>query len=334
MISIECRESIDSSRKMSATQNGSSSSDVSFDESPRKGSPVRRHVGEILVGEDSAYAIVCRHCNREFSFFYEFKQHVEEPCKERTRQEQREVAQSSRQYDDDVFNKRLLPMEKALKLIQFRNPNEVRQLIEGSDYVKTGGKMKCVRCDKSIKCKRELRNHLTVVHGDKRKKNYNCPLCTRQFLLVEYVQRHLLNAHNVRYTIEMIRMSQPIEEQENGGWQSKLMVDSLKEQITLMTNRQAQLEQLLASGNKYSQVDIDKIVNDAEGATQCSTDKDNIADNHGDDNDDNGMVVYDDSEISASYSVFGANQNTNEFLDDASTIKTEDDLCAEDFINI
>lgn len=333
---------------MDAIENGSpssssSSSDVS-DENAKKGNIARRQVGEIfIVDNNNSYAIKCIHCDREFPFFYEFKQHVEEPCKERRKNDLLESTSAnyqqtsiSDQYDENVINKKLLPMEKALKLIQFRNPNEVRQLIEGSDYVKIGGKMKCVRCDKSIKCKRELRNHLTVIHGDKRKKNYKCPLCTRQFLLVEYVQRHLLNAHNIRYTIEMIRMSQPLEEQENSGWQSKLMVDSLKEQITLMTKRQAQLEHLLASGKKYTQNDIDKIMNDEKNnITQCADNNgsnDNLVNN---DCTDSNMIVCDENEISASYSLYEKSSHTNEYFNDASTaIKTEIDLDSEDLINI
>lgn len=330
---------------MNATQNGSpsssSSSDISLDNGRTKENSKRHHIGDIyIIDDNNSYAILCKQCNREFPFFYEFKQHHEEPCKERNlKQNTLITSQTIRQYDDDVINKKLLPMEKALKLIQFRNPNEVRQLIEGSDYIKIDGKMKCVRCDKKIKCKRELRNHLTVIHGDKRKKNYNCPLCRRQFLLVEYVQRHLLNAHNVRYTIEMIRMSQPIEVQENSGWQSKLMVDSLKEQITLMTKRQIQLEQLLASGKKYTQNDIDKIMNEEQNNAQCTiTDNtNNINDNNdvNDDNDDNNLIGYDDeNEISATYSM---ENNTNAYFQDNASmmpIKTEIDLDTEDFINI
>lgn len=282
---------------------------------------LRRRVGEIFVIDgESNYSLVCKFCGRAFSFFYEFKLHIEEPCKDRNRfdalvSSDVKLTSADDQYDIDIMNKNMLPMEKALKLIRFKNPNEVRPLIEGSDYTKIAGKIKCMRCDKNVKCKRELRNHLTVIHGDKRKKNYKCPLCPRQFLLVEYVQRHLSNAHNVRYTIEMIRMAQPIEEQDNSQWQSKVMIDSLQEQIKLMTKQKTELENLLASGQKYSRIEIDKILNDDNSNSPASG-----SDNGMDDTDCTNNLNEDESDENAKANT------TNEQLLNGDEIKTEVDL--------
>lgn len=84
----------------------------------------------------------------------------------------------------------------------FMNPDEYRQLFEGTDYLVRDNKYICIQCETPIKNKYDLREHIAT---HRESTYYDCPLCPKKFKVMPHVQKHLKRTHKKTYTRTMIR---------------------------------------------------------------------------------------------------------------------------------
>lgn len=78
---------------------------------------------------------------------------------------------------------------------------------DADEYERNGRQYKCLLCGRTYKERRDIKVHIAV--HKKKKKNISCPICNKKFLIDHYVQKHILKAHNQKYTCEMVRRAQP-----------------------------------------------------------------------------------------------------------------------------
>lgn len=281
--------------------------------------------GEIYENPDGTYSIACRYCHKEFPYFYEFKLHIEEPCIRKG------IEDLTADYDDvDIVElnasasvdqhvikvgQKLTLINKAVKYMTRWNDDDSKTLIDGMDYEKVGTKYKCLRCGRIICKKRELQNHIDAKHTKKEKK-FECPICSRKFLHLEYVQRHLQNAHKVKYTANMVRMAQKFDDNAvNGAKQSLLRMNLMKSQIKSLNGENGRLKKQLEELKQQTGADDDNNYSAVESDNANALTTDNFS----------FELMDEELDGSENVSTNGVDDDIDIFDDDSLQVKTEAD---------
>lgn len=80
---------------------------------------------------------------------------------------------------------------------------ETKSFIEGEDYEKSNGRYRCLTCGREMLD--HIKEHLMTHSNDK---NILCPVCSKAFIAVSYVRKHVNRLHKMRITAEEIKTAQ------------------------------------------------------------------------------------------------------------------------------
>lgn len=134
--------------------------------------------------------VVCPICSKAFTAVSYVRKHVNRKHKTKITADQIREAQPSFRVDNST----------ARSL-------ETKSFVEGQDYEKCNGRFKCLTCGREMLDR--IKEHLLTHLNDR---NIYCPLCSKPFIAVSYVRKHVNRAHKMKITANEIKAAQnPID---------------------------------------------------------------------------------------------------------------------------
>lgn len=204
-------------------------------------------IGEIFQLSDTSLSMTCINCSQEFQYFTEFSLHIQEhylrgevaqlkEIKEEISSETQSESQikESTTTDDELsisptvkcevnvedgvlndadfdtgwsdgeFND---DFEDAEAKIEPTSSPKIQTIVEGTDYAKLQNKFQCLICNHETAKWKHLKEHL-LIHSSP--KDVMCPICSKLFATIAYVQKHLNRTHNMKITTGKIKEAQQI----------------------------------------------------------------------------------------------------------------------------
>lgn len=178
-------------------------------------------IGEIFQLGDSSLSMSCLNCSQEFQYFTEFSLHIQDHFWHGEITQSKEIKEEiSNDIDDEI----LVSPEVKCEVIQndfddffddgFQehgfeetvSATFLDQYIEGTDYEKSNDNLKCLTCDYFASNTKELMDHLPTHSGPK---EFLCPICSKLFATISYVQKHCSRTHNQKISLQKIKEAQP-----------------------------------------------------------------------------------------------------------------------------
>lgn len=197
-------------------------------------------IGEVYQLLDSSLSICCSHCTQEFQYFTEFSLHIQEHYLRNEIAQLKEIKEelsielpTESVTDESVPETEHITVSPEIKCEVFdydnfhadwsdeevdednhltveseaeRKRNDKQTIIEGTDYEKNENKYKCLTCDHETNEWNNLTDHL-LIHSSP--KGVLCPICSKLFAKIVYVQKHANRTHNIYISIDKIRAAQP-----------------------------------------------------------------------------------------------------------------------------
>lgn len=189
-------------------------------------------IGEIFQLSDNSLSMCCVHCLQEFQYFTEFTLHIQEHLAQFNLEIKEEI--STEIHNEPEHDEEIIAAEEKCEVIQndvsdFSNDDtymgwsdvdentvldqqerspENSSIVEGTDYEKLKDKFKCLTCDHVMPNFFQLKEHL-LIHLNP--KDVVCPICSKLFATIAYVQKHCNRTHNQKIPLDKIKKSQPLK---------------------------------------------------------------------------------------------------------------------------
>lgn len=146
------------------------------------------HFKDHLLTHTNVRNVLCPICAKAFSAISYVRKHVNRTHKMKITANKIREAQ---------------PMFNGPIIISTVKPITTKTFVEGEDYEKSNGRFKCLTCGREMLD--HVKEHL-LTHSNE--KNVFCPMCSKPFIAVSYVRKHVNRAHKMKITADEIKAAQ------------------------------------------------------------------------------------------------------------------------------